>query len=130
LTARQEPATIVIDQTILDALEQHSFSSIRELAHFTCVPTTTVHQHLTQSLGFDVKRLRWVPHTLTPTHKPWRATLSIQLLPQLRSIEHGWQFIITLDESWFYFSTDREQIWLDVEEQPPERPRHTVQDLK
>jgi hypothetical protein len=42
-----------------------------------------------------------------------RATLSIELLRQLRSIErHGWQLIITLDESLFYLSPNHEQIWL------------------
>jgi histone-lysine N-methyltransferase SETMAR len=30
----------------------------------------------------------------------------------------------------FYLSLDHEQIWLRVEEQPPERPRHTIQDPK
>jgi hypothetical protein len=65
-----EPATIVIDQAVLDALERYPFSSIRELARLTCIPTTTVHRHLTQPLGFVVKHLRWVAHTLTPTQKP------------------------------------------------------------
>jgi hypothetical protein len=77
------------------------------------------------------KHLRWLPHTFTPTQETERATLSIELLRQLRSIEHhGWQFIISLNESWFYLSTDHEQIGLRAEEQPPERPRHTTQDPK
>jgi hypothetical protein len=81
-----------------------------------------------QSLGFVVKYLRWVPHTLTPTQKTEPATLSIELWPQLRSTEHhGWQFIISCDESWFCLSPDHGQIWLGVEEQSPERPRHTIQ---
>jgi hypothetical protein len=47
------------------------------------------------------------------------ATLLIELLRQILSIEHhDWQFIMTLDESWFYLSIDHEQIWLRVEEQP------------
>jgi hypothetical protein len=50
----EEPATIVIDQTIIDALEQYPFSSIQELARLTCIPTIIVHQHLTQSLDFVV----------------------------------------------------------------------------
>jgi hypothetical protein len=65
----EESATIVIDQAILDALESYPFSSIRELAYLTCIPTTTVHWHLTQSVGFGVKHLRLAPHTLTPTQK-------------------------------------------------------------
>jgi hypothetical protein len=116
---------------MLDSLEQYPFSSIRELARFMCIPTTTVRRHLMQLHSFLVKHLRWVPHTLMSTQKTERATLSIEILRQLRSIEHhGWQFIITLDESWFYPSTDYEQIWLRVEEQPPEMPRHTIQDPK
>jgi hypothetical protein len=122
---------IVIDQVILDALEHYSFSSIRELVHLTCIPTITVYRHFTQSLGFVVKHLRWVPHTLTPTQKTERAILSIELLRQLRSIEHhSWQFIITINESLFYLSTNHEHPWLRVEEQHPERPRHTIQDPK
>jgi transposase len=60
-----------------------------------------------------------------------RVILSRELLRQFRSIEHhGWRFIVTLDESWFYLFADHEQIWLRVEEQPPETPRHTTQELK
>jgi hypothetical protein len=63
----------------------------------------------TQSLGFGVKHLRWVPQTLTSTQKTEPVTLAIELLRQLWSIEqHDWQFIIILDESWFYLSTDHE----------------------
>jgi hypothetical protein len=82
-------------------------------------------------LGFVVKRLRWVPHTFTPTHKTEHATVSIEFLRQLRSIEHqSWPSLVTLDESWFYLSTDHEQIKLCAKEQPPERSRHTIQDPK
>jgi hypothetical protein len=50
--------TIVFDQAILDALEHYSFSSIRELARLTCIPTKAVHRHLTQSLRLVVRHLR------------------------------------------------------------------------
>jgi hypothetical protein len=73
--APEEPATIVIDQAILDAFEQYPFSSIRELDRLICIPITTVHQHLRQSFGFVVKHHYWVPHTLTPTQK-WSVPLS------------------------------------------------------
>jgi hypothetical protein len=129
LTPPEEPATTVIDQAILDAFEQQPFPSIQELAGLTCISITTVHRHLTQSLGFVVKHLGWDRHSLTATQKMERVTLSIKLLRQLRSIEHhGWQFTITLDESWFYFSTDPLYIWLPQEEQTPERPPHTIPD--
>jgi hypothetical protein len=78
-----------------------------------------------------MKNLRWVPHTLVPTQNTEPATLSVELLRQLWPIEHHcWQFISTLDKSWFYLSADHEQIWLRAEERPSERPRHTIQDPK
>jgi hypothetical protein len=107
----EEQVTIVIDQAILVAHWQYPFSSIRKLTCLTYIPTITAHRHLIQSLGFIAKHLRWIPHTLTPTQKTERSTLSIELLRQLRFIEHhGRQSIITLDESWFSLSPDHEQI--------------------
>jgi histone-lysine N-methyltransferase SETMAR len=43
---------------------------------------------------------------------------------------HGWQLIVTLDESWFYLNTDHGQMWFQPNEEPPERPRHTIHDEK
>jgi histone-lysine N-methyltransferase SETMAR len=37
---------------------------------------------------------------------------------------------MTLDESWLYFATSHEQIWLRPDEEPPERARHTIQHKK
>jgi hypothetical protein len=125
------PAATIIDKAILDAFEKQPFSSIRELAQLACIQRSTVHRHLTQSLGVVVKHLRWVPHSLMAAQKAQRVTLSSELLCELRSIKHhGWQFIITLDESWFYLTTDHEQIWLRPGGTPPERARHTIQDRK
>jgi histone-lysine N-methyltransferase SETMAR len=121
----------VVGNAILDALKQQPFSSIREIAKLTCIPRTTVHRHLTSSLGFVVKHLHWVPHELTANQKSLRASLSKQLLREVQSIQHqGWQFIITLDESWFYFATSHELIWLRAGEAPPERPKHMIGDKK
>jgi hypothetical protein len=70
----EEPATIAIDRAILDAIEQYPCSSIRELARFTCIPITTILRYLAQSLGFVMKYLRWVPHTITPTqNRAWHS---------------------------------------------------------
>jgi hypothetical protein len=53
------------------------------------------------------------------------------VLIELLSIKHqGWHFVITLDEWWFYLSTDHEQIWLQADQEPPERAKHTIQDKK
>jgi hypothetical protein len=62
-----QPPTAIIDDAILEALHKQPFSSVRELAKLTCIPTTTGCRHLTGSLGFVPKHLRWIPHTLTDT---------------------------------------------------------------
>jgi hypothetical protein len=114
-----EPPTTIIDDAILEALDRQPFSSVRELAKLPGIPTTRVYRHLTKSLGLVLKHLRWVPHTLTDTQKGQRVTLSNRLLLKLLSIKHnGWHFVITLDESWFYFSTDHGQIWLRADQEP------------
>jgi hypothetical protein len=55
----------LIDNAVLEALDQTQFASVRELAKPTCIPRTIVWRRLTESLGFVVKHLYWVPHSLT-----------------------------------------------------------------
>jgi hypothetical protein len=38
--------------------------------------------------------------------------------------------MVTLDESWFYLNMGHELIWLQLDEEIPERERHTVQSEK
>jgi hypothetical protein len=73
-----EPPLIIIDEVILDALDKQPFSSIRELAKLTCIPTPTVYRHLTCSFGLVVKHLHWVPQDLTEAKEAGRVTLSNQ----------------------------------------------------
>jgi hypothetical protein len=127
----EKPPNTVIENAIPDALEKQPFSSIRELAKLTCIPTVTVHRHLTQSLGLVVKSLRWVSHSRTNTQKAQSVTLSNRLLRKLRSIKHQeWQLIITFDELWFYLTTDYEPIWLRPDQELPKTPKHTIQDKR
>jgi hypothetical protein len=51
-----------IDEVILTALAEFPFSSVRELSPMICLPRSTVHRHITRSLRFTVRRLRWVSH--------------------------------------------------------------------
>jgi hypothetical protein len=40
-------------------------------------------------------------------------------LDLLDSAQHqGWKYLVTLDEVWFYFSNQHEQIWLRDQEDP------------
>jgi hypothetical protein len=51
-----------VDEAILTALAEFPFSSVRELSRRICLPRSTMHRHLTQSLRFMVRHLRSVPH--------------------------------------------------------------------
>jgi hypothetical protein len=53
-----EPPTTIIDDAILQVLNKQPFSSVRELAKLTSIPTTTVYRHLRGSLGSVLKHLR------------------------------------------------------------------------
>jgi AraC-like DNA-binding protein len=64
-----------VDEAILKALADEPFPSVRELTQHTCLSRTTVHRHLTCSLGFTVRHLRWVPHRLLPGQKAKRVAL-------------------------------------------------------
>jgi hypothetical protein len=44
--------------------------------------------------------------------------------------DRAWHDILTLDESWFYLSTDYEFVRLPRDEKAPERERHIIQSKK
>jgi hypothetical protein len=74
------------DQVILAALEDNPFASVRQLSRLTHLPLTTVYRRLTQSLGFVVRHLRWVPHALSDAQNGERVNLSRRLL-RMRMLE-------------------------------------------
>jgi hypothetical protein len=55
-----------VNEAMLTVLAEFPFlfSSVRELSQRICLPRSTMHRlrHLTQSLRFTVRYLRWVPH--------------------------------------------------------------------
>jgi hypothetical protein len=80
----------------------------------------TVYRRLTQSLGFVARHLRWVPHALSDRQKGERVNLSQRLLQMLEvQRDRAWDRIVTLDEFWFYLSTDDEFVWLARDEKSP-----------
>jgi hypothetical protein len=79
-------------------------------------------------LGFQVRHLQWIPHTLSHAQELNRVSLSRELLAMLQRQEQRSQHdIVILDESWFCLNADPELIWLQSDEGIPERERHTSQ---
>jgi hypothetical protein len=69
-----------IDEAILSALEIQPFGSVRDIAELAHLVCSTIHWHLTSSLGFLVRHLRWIPHVLTEQQKQIRVSNSERLL--------------------------------------------------
>jgi hypothetical protein len=100
-----------IDEGILSALEVQPFGSVRDIARLGRLARSTVHWHLTGSLGFPVCHLRWISHVLTEEQKRIRVSNSEQFLAILQEQQgSSWRDLVTLDESWFYLHTDHERI--------------------
>jgi hypothetical protein len=126
-----DPPPDVVDNAILEALDQIPFASMRELAKTTCIPCTTVSRRLTESLGFVVKHLHWVPHSLTDAQRQNRIDRSKELLRLLEFAQaNDWESLMTLDESWFYLCTSHEIVWLQAGQQPADRVKHMIGDRK
>jgi hypothetical protein len=121
------------DEAILTALAEFPFpfSSVGELSRRICLPKSTVHRRLTQSLRFTGRHLRWVSHFLTAEQKQIRVHMAIELL-QVLSVQstRQWHDIFTLDESWIYLFSQHDLIWIAPGEIVVDRERHTVQSPK
>jgi hypothetical protein len=124
-TAPPEPMDVglnAVDQAILTALADYPFLSVRELSRRICLPRSTVHRHLTQSLRFTIRHLRSVPHALTAEQKELRVHMAGELL-RILAVQgtRQWHGIITLDESWFDWNSDHDLMWLPPEDAVPDR---------
>jgi hypothetical protein len=135
-TERLDPAIIFAEHTLIKSrfmkhFDQLLLMSVRELSRRICLPRSTVHRHLTQSLRFTVRPLRWVPHFLTAEHKQIQVQMAIELLPVL-SVQstRQWHRIVTLDESWIYLFSEHDLMWTAPGEIAVDRERHTVQSPK
>jgi hypothetical protein len=63
-----------------------------------------------------------MPHALSDAQKGERVNLSRRLLRMLEvQRDQAWHKIVTLDESWFYLSTDYKFVGLPRDEKVPER---------
>jgi hypothetical protein len=102
-----------VDEAIPTALAEFpfQFSSVRELSRRICLPRSTVHRHLTQSLRLTVRHLRWVPHFLTAEQKQIRVLMAIGLL-QVLSVQstRQWHDIVTSDKSWIHLFSEHDLI--------------------
>jgi hypothetical protein len=82
-----------IDAPILEALEECSFSSLRQIAKRILIPMSTVRYHFVNSLGYQIRNIRWVPHSLSLIPKQTCVVMSQYLLQALRLAKHhAWKY--------------------------------------
>jgi hypothetical protein len=80
---RSEPTSFRIDEsnkTIFRALEELTFSSVRQLSPATHLSVTMVYRRLSEKLGFSARHLRWVRHLRCDNQKGTRVRCSRSLL--------------------------------------------------
>jgi hypothetical protein len=65
-----------INKAIIGALEECSFSSLRQIPRRIFVLMSTVGYHLVNSLGYRIRNIRWVPHSLSSSQKQTRVETS------------------------------------------------------
>jgi hypothetical protein len=124
------PYDVDLDDRIFEALNEFPFHSVRTLASSLKRPRATIHQHLLRA-GFELKHLKWVPHTLSEEQKRLRIEYAGELLDMLRAARHNsWNYFVTGDESWFYLETSHETIWLQHGDPRPVREKKVINSPK
>jgi histone-lysine N-methyltransferase SETMAR len=108
-------------------LERHTNASVREIADEARIPKSTVFDALRGHLHYSWRNYRFVPHALTDAQRRERVEKSIALLSLLaKTKRRAWQFIITSDESWFFYVTLHSKIWLPYDADTPEVARQLI----
>jgi hypothetical protein len=77
-----------------------------------CLSKTYVSEVLRKVLKLKKCSLRWVLHTLNDDQNASRVEMAVSMLSILESLTaHAHSWILTEDESWFYFSYDYKGKW-------------------
>jgi hypothetical protein len=77
-----------IDEAILGALDECLFSSLRQITKRILIQVSMVRYHLVSSLGYRIRNIRWVPHSLSSNQKRARVKMCQDLLQVLRLAKH------------------------------------------
>jgi hypothetical protein len=82
-----------IDEAIIGTLEECPFSLLHQIAKRIFIPMSTVRYHLVNSLGYRIRNIEWVSHSLSSSQKQARVEMSQDLLQVLRLAKHhDWKY--------------------------------------
>ena len=105
-------------------LEEDPQISARQIAWRLGRDHSSVLYVLKNVFGLEFKKTRWVPHQLSEDDRKRRVSLSKALLETLQEAESkSFRFLVTGDESWFFYSSPRRGLWIPPESEEPRAPR-------
>jgi hypothetical protein len=132
--APEEPdlgAADTIGNVVLQTFDEQPFVLLRQIPKRTLIRTSTVQCRLVNKMTYKLKHCKSVPRGLSEAQKHTRVVTSKCVLDLLSSAQHqGGKYFVTLDEAWFYFSNQHEQIWLPDQEDPPTIQRQMISSPK
>jgi hypothetical protein len=115
------PSNQLIDTRILKILDDNPGASVRAIAHAGSIPASTVWPVLTTRLAHTWRKCRIVPHALSDTQDQQRIEQSQLLLVNLcKAQRNAWRFLLTGDESWFFYYTPHQKLWMPPDVETPE----------
>jgi hypothetical protein len=115
-----------IDEAILGALEECPFSSLRQIAKRMLIRMSTVQYHLVNSLGYRIRNIRRILHSLVEPktsvcgdESRYFVNSPVSQAPRLEMHCGTGQSLVL-----FFKSFDR--IWLPYDELRPSFPKQTI----
>jgi hypothetical protein len=124
---KEKPPNFPIDATILLLLNCDPTASIRETAREARPPGSTLFYALTADMGYSYRRWRLVPHNLSARQRNDGLKQTQELLEVLQNAKRlRWRFVLTGDESWFFYVNEHQKLWLAPDLDPPEVARRRI----
>jgi hypothetical protein len=109
------------DAALFRVLDRDPTRSLREIAEELRLSVSTIFDVLTTQMGCCHRKCRLVPHAVWPQQKDDRVTKSRELLAALQAAKTlGWRFLLTGDESSFFYVDDHQKLWLPPDSEAPE----------
>lgn len=108
-------------QLIQKIIDENPMISCHQISRDTEIPYSTVHYTLVHHLKYKCRRLHWIPHSLSEQNKLQRVECCNQILKILQHQKMiNWRYIITGDESWFFYHTPNGFQWIPEDEEVQE----------
>jgi hypothetical protein len=120
-----------IDAAVLRLHNRDPAASLREIAEQAKLSVSTIHYILTTRIGYKYRKCWFVPHSLSAKQKEDRLTQSRELFQVLQNTKRlRWRFILTNDESWFFYMNEHQKLWLRPDAKASEVTRRLINTSK